>query len=144
MGCDWGNRQLAFNPTLARGMKLSNGVVASLYTPLSSYQPVVLKIYGSSSFEYSEWVLQRVKEIYLVVGVSCVSFKEQFMAIMISIEASRSHKVSASSSKLGNKGSRELRRLECSINYDLIGETSSRGKSKEKGYELLMMLKLLS
>jgi hypothetical protein len=59
-----------------------------------------------------------VKEICLVVVVSCASFKEQFKATMTSIEASHSCKVSTSSSKLGNKGRRELRRLECSINYD--------------------------
>jgi hypothetical protein len=34
------------------------------------------------------------------------------MALLTVFEATRSHKVSASSSKLGNKDSRELRKLE--------------------------------
>jgi hypothetical protein len=59
------------------------------------------------------------------------------MAILTAIEASRSHQGSASSSKLGNKGSRELRRLECSINYDSKGESSSHGKGKARGLSAL-------
>jgi hypothetical protein len=48
-----------------------------------------------------------MKEIYRVVGDSCVGFKEQFMALLTVIEAICLHKVSASNSKVGNKGSRE-------------------------------------
>jgi hypothetical protein len=132
-----GNRQLVYNPTLCRGVDLFNGEEASLCTPLSSYPPVVLGNSCYSSLEYSDWVLQRMKEIHRVVGVSCVGFEEQFMALLTFIEASCSHKVSASSSKLGNKGSRELRRLECSINYDSKGESSSCGKGKERGLSVL-------
>jgi hypothetical protein len=47
------------------------------------------------------------------------------------------HEVSASNSKLGNKGSRELRRLECSIDYDSKGEISRRRKGKEMGFLVL-------
>jgi len=32
--------------------------------------------------EYSDWVLQRVKEIHHLVGVLCVGLEEQFMAIL--------------------------------------------------------------
>jgi hypothetical protein len=51
------------------------------------------------------------------MGVLCEGFDEQFMAILTIIEASRLPKGSGSISKLGNKGNRELKRLECSINY---------------------------
>ena len=36
-------------------------------------------------------------------------------------------------SKLGNKANRELKRLECSINYDSKFETSSHAGGKERG-----------
>jgi hypothetical protein len=42
-------------------------------------------------------------------------------------------KGSGSNSKLGNKGNRELNRLECSINYDSKSESASREKGKERG-----------
>jgi hypothetical protein len=59
------------------------------------------------------------------------------MAILIAIEASCTKKVLASNSKPRNKGSTELRRLECSINYDSKGGSSSRGKRKERGLSVL-------
>lgn len=43
------------------------------------------------------------------------------MALLTAIEASHSQKESTSSSKLGNKENRELKKLSCSINYDSKG-----------------------
>lgn len=54
------------------------------------------------------------------------------MVILIVIEASRSHTVLGSTSK----GNRELKRLECSINYDSKFETSSPASGKERGYSI--------
>jgi hypothetical protein len=48
---------------------------------------------GYSDSEYSDWVVQIAKEIHRVVGVSCVDFAKQFMAILTAIEASCSWKV---------------------------------------------------
>jgi len=56
------------------------------------------------------------------------------MAILIVIEAGRCHMVSVFTSKLGSKGNRDLKRLECSINYDSKVENSSRASGKERGY----------
>lgn len=75
---------------------------------------------------YSNWV-------HRVVRVSCVGFKEQFMTILIVIETDHPQVVSGSISKLGNKGNRELKRLECSINYESKFETSSHASGKERG-----------
>jgi hypothetical protein len=66
-------------------------------------------------------------------GVSCVAFEEQFVAILTFIEAGRLQKVSGSISKLGSKGNRELKGLECSINYDSKFETCSCAIGKERG-----------
>jgi hypothetical protein len=68
---------------------------------------------------------QRVKEIYRVLGILCVGFEEQFILILIVIEVGCLQKVSGSISKLGSKGNRELKILECSICYDFKSETSS-------------------
>lgn len=123
-----------FKLSLYGDMYLFNGEEASLCTPLCSYPHAVLENSGYSSLEYSYRVLQRVKETHWIVGVLCVGFEEQFMAILRAIEASRSHKVSASSSKLGSKDNMKLRRLECSINYDCNGESSSRVKERKEGF----------
>lgn len=69
-------------------------------------------------FEVLRLGFARVKEIHRVVGVSCVGYEDQFIALLTVIEASHIHKVSTYTCKLGNKGSRELKRMECSINYD--------------------------
>jgi len=100
---------------------------------------------GNSSYsvlEYSDWVVQIAKEIHQVEGVSCVGFELQFMEILTAIETSCTQKVSASGSKPRKKGSRELRRLECSINYDSKGESSY--PPRKGGYQFLIKLKLLS
>jgi hypothetical protein len=44
--------------------------------PLAHNPPSVLKNFGCSGLEYSDWVLQRVKEIHCAVGVSCVGYEE--------------------------------------------------------------------
>jgi hypothetical protein len=54
--------------------------------------------------KYLDWVLQRTNEIHHVVGVSCMSYEEQFMAILIVIEAGHPQMVLGSTSKLGSKG----------------------------------------
>jgi hypothetical protein len=89
---------------------VSNGFEASLYTPLNSY-PLVLGNSGGSSFECSDWVVQRVKEIHMIVGICCVGSEEQFLALLIAIEIeTRRQQGSTSSSKQRNKGNRELKK----------------------------------
>jgi hypothetical protein len=58
-----------------------------------------------------------------------VGHKEQFMALLIAIE--EHHRLEDSNSL--TKRRRELRILECSINYDTKGERSSHGKGKHRG-----------
>lgn len=57
------------------------------------------------------------------------------MALQIAIKIEPRHHQwgSASSFKKRNKGTRELKRLDCSINYDSKGESSTCGKGKNKG-----------
>jgi hypothetical protein len=76
-------------------------------------------------FSYSEFV-QCAKEITPIVGISCVGHEKQFLALLTNLEEEHHHEVSATPSKHGTKGSRELKNLECSINFDARGDCSSR------------------
>jgi len=75
----------------------------------------------------SLWVWKK----FVILWGFHVSFKEELMALFTAIEVSHSHNESASSSKLVNKESRELKRLSCSINYDTKGGSVSHGRGKE-------------
>lgn len=83
----------------------------------------------------SDWVVQKVKSLCHFVGLFCKGFGDGLMALFTTIEASRHQNGAASSpsslSKLANRGRRELKRLACSINYDLKG--GQRGKGKGRG-----------
>lgn len=65
-----------------------------------------------------------------MAGLSCEDFEEEFVALFTTIEANHSLKEPVSCSKLGNKESRELRRLSCSINYDSKSGSASHGRVK--------------
>lgn len=52
-----------------------------------------------------------MKEIRPCVGVSCEGFEEEFMALLTAIEVGHSLSELRSSSKLGIKENRELKRL---------------------------------
>jgi hypothetical protein len=84
----------------------------------------------------SNWVAQKVMSFYHVVGLLCEGFEDE-RALFTAIEARRHQNGLADSpssiSKLGNRGQRELKRLACSINYDLKRGHSSRGKGKGRG-----------
>lgn len=75
------------DPTLCRGVEVC--------TPIISYSPVVSGIDNCQGVAYFDLVLRRVNEFHRVVGVSCVSYEKQFMAIFSVIEASCSRKVSS-------------------------------------------------
>ena len=74
-------------------------------------------------------VVQCAKEIYPIVGISCVGHRKRFLALLIFLEEEHHHEVLASPSICG---SRELKNLECSINYDVRGSCSSCGIGKER------------
>ena len=63
------------------GLDGTREVLCSL---LSVYPCIML---GNS--DYSDWVWQSVKEIYLFLGISCVGHEKQFMALLSVIEESR-------------------------------------------------------
>jgi hypothetical protein len=79
--------------------------------------------------ESSDWVFERIRGFCKVVGISCPGLKEKMMDLFNGIEAQRfSDRVrhNNNSSTMGNRGQREVKRLECSVNYDGKGGQSSR------------------
>jgi hypothetical protein len=81
--------------------------------------------------EASFWVVQAVKSFCHFVGLACEGFEDELMALFIAIEASRDQyglaSPSSSLSKFTNRRQHELKRLACSVNYDLKGGQSSGG-----------------
>lgn len=81
-----------------------------------------LPVTGGSS---SDGVIQKVKEIQDCVEISCEGFEEQFMALLISIEAGHSF-----SPKFVSCENIELKQFTCLINYDGSEGSANRGRSK--------------
>lgn len=75
-----------------------------------------------SSDEVSDWVLDRISEVSKFLGVSFEGHKDEALKLFSAIEASWTgggmggQAMQFAGQK--DRGGRELRRLECSINYD--------------------------
>lgn len=83
------------------------------------------------------WVVERVKDFYHVVGLSCNGFEGKMLALFAKIEATRDQSLAGNVSQVhftsGIKGNRELKRQDCSVNYDKNGGQSTRGREKGRG-----------
>ncbi|XP_035543339.1 uncharacterized protein LOC118347632 [Juglans regia] len=88
-------------------------------TPLCTLPPSDYRSYST------HWIFKKVEELQKIFGVSFGGYEEQFMALLVAIEASRS--------KSASKQDRELKRLTCSINYDVKEGSSGRVRSKGRG-----------
>lgn len=104
--------------------------------PLSVHPLAMGAEQGAPNLVSSNWVVQRVKNLCHLVGLSCDGFEDQMLALFSAIEASRNHTfagyVSGVCFKAGTKGNQELKRLDSSVNYDNRGQ-SNRGKGKGRG-----------
>ncbi|XP_040996360.1 uncharacterized protein LOC121242550 [Juglans microcarpa x Juglans regia] len=72
-----------------------------------------------------DWVLKKVEELCGWVGLSCDDYKDQFMALLVAMEAGRSTVMKSAVRK-----ERELKRLQYYINYDNKEGTSGRDRAK--------------
>jgi hypothetical protein len=77
-------------------------------------------------FGYSE-VVQCAKDIYPILGISWRGNEKKLLDLLTVLEEER-HEVLVSPPK--PKGRRELKNLECSIDFDARDDYSSRGKGK--------------
>jgi hypothetical protein len=82
----------------------------------------------------TKWVVERVRGFCKVVGMSCPSFEEKLMDLFNDIEthrySDRGRHDKNLSAKFGNRRQCEVKRLECSVNYDGKGGQSSRMSRK--------------
>lgn len=78
--------------------------------------------------ETSKWVRKKIKGVSKFLGMPCDEFEKEIMALFASIEANHKDVLSkgfpSRSSELTPKASRELKRLDCSINYAFKRSTS--------------------
>ena len=68
-------------------------------TPLSSSSLAAVE-YGHLRLKHSDWVLQTAKKFIVYLG-PYVGYEEQFMVILVVIEAIRSHTVLGGVKKIG-------------------------------------------
>jgi len=105
--------------------------------PLSVMPLVVEMDKGSCSNVSPRWVMERVKGYYKLVGVSCDQYEDKLLALFEQIEAKRVQSLADSLALATTvsrvKGQREIKRLDCSINYDKKGEQSYRRRGKGRG-----------
>jgi hypothetical protein len=78
--------------------------------------------------------LKAVLEYSHSVGITCDGYEGQLSAVCEAIIARNDKKEAGPSSKEGIKGSRELDRLFCSINYGAHSGCSSRGRCKGRAH----------
>jgi hypothetical protein len=109
------------------------GVIGSKLALFTKDEPLVCEPLSCCSPLAYSWVLQKVKVIWHVVGLSCEGFEGQFLAFFTAIEASHNQEECYSNSKSVIRSLRELKRLSCSINSDSSSGCSSRSKVKGKG-----------
>jgi hypothetical protein len=116
------------------GLGLRNGLELVLIpeeepSPLSCCP--IDKVRGFSGKKSSGGFLKAVLEYSHSVGITCDGYEGPLSAMFEAIIASNDKKEAGPSSILGIKGTRELNRLFCSINYDAYSGGTSRGRCKE-------------
>jgi len=126
--------QSGFNSEIVKG---GGGEDVEGFGPISVI-PLAMEMDKDSNLNVSpRWVLERVKGYYKLVGVSCDQVEDKLLALFEEIEAIRTQSLADSWAMVttvsGVKGQREIKRLDCSINYDKKGEQSNRRRGKGRG-----------
>jgi hypothetical protein len=71
-------------------------------------------------------------------GFSYDGSKDQFSGMLAGIIASTEKKEAGASSKMGNKGTTELSRLFCSVNYEAHSRSSTSGRRRGRVHKSLI------
>jgi len=105
------------------------------FGPLSVMPLAVEMDKDLSSSVSPRWVMERVKGYYKLVRSD--HYEDKLLALFEDIEARRVQSLADSLAMVttvsGVKGQREIKRLECSINYDKKEEQSNRRRGKGGG-----------
>ena len=102
---------------------------AMVVAPLAVMMPSEVEAHGLTEIgpqTYSEWVLQKHKAFGKLVGASYEGYEERVLEVLVAIDARR-RKVGPSSRKStpsGKRGTRELKGLVSTINYEARGSQS--------------------
>jgi hypothetical protein len=102
---------------------------AMVVAPLAVMMPSEVEAHGLTKVgpqTYSEWVLQKHKAFGKLVGASYEGYEERVLEVLAAIDARR-RKAGPSSRKStpsGKRGTRELKGLVSSINYETRGSQS--------------------
>jgi hypothetical protein len=93
--------------------------------------------YTVNESEFPDWVVKVAERIHSKVGVTYVGQKWEFMGLLTFLEKEHFKELEAQSLS-ANRKNREVKNLECSINYDNRGDgQSSHGKRKGRGSKVV-------
>jgi len=129
------------NDSLLQAVGGGEGAELEEFGPLS-LMPLAVKVGKEPSLSVSpRWVVERVKDYYKLVGLSCDRYEDKLLALFEEIEATRNQTIAenmaTATAVSGVKGQREIKRLDCSINYDKKGDQSNRRRGKGGGFSCL-------
>jgi hypothetical protein len=97
-------------------------------------QPLAIMGIGDHQSEARDWVLERILAFCQELGVVCDGYEKELMELFAAIEDSRINRKGRNGNKrgdkVGNRGNRELKRLECTVNYDAKGSVTASGKGR--------------
>lgn len=107
-----------------------------------SLMPLAVKVGKESTSSVSpRWVVEWAKDYYKLVGLSCDWYKDKLLALFEETEATRNQTIvenmAMATAVLGVKGQQQIKRLDCSINYDKKGDQSNRRRGKGGGFSCL-------
>lgn len=86
--------------------------------------------------EVSKWVLKRINGVSKFLGVSFDGFEDRTMQLFTEIEENWRKKVGSKTRNSGNKankGVRELKRLQCFVNYEGRKEGEKESEEAARG-----------
>jgi hypothetical protein len=98
---------------------------------------------GSAGRKPSDWVMRKHKGVGKVLGASYEGYEQTVMELLIDIEARYLQRKaglvdSRRPSSSGRKGSRELKGLVSSINYESRESREAKGKGKIQGGDMVL------
>lgn len=101
-------------------------------SPLNTYSLTLGDFSG-----YSDWVIQCANQIYPIVGISHEDHKLLLLALLTHLEEEHRYEALGALSSGGSKGKREVKNLECTINYDARGSCSRRGSRRARSHPVV-------
>jgi hypothetical protein len=93
---------------------------------------------GFSGKRSLELLLKMALEYRHPLGITCDGSEGRILTLFENLIASHDKKVTGSSPKLVNKGTRELNRLFCFVNYEAHSGSSFSGRRKGRVYNSLL------